>query len=225
MPNFVMTEVDFCGTSSELFEQIKTDIGDSDQLFDFNRLIPMPEQLFHVDDCTKTRDALLMYKLAQVDDRIEERIDEAQTKQLAWWLNWKNLETFSRGTLEEFLQSKTGQELYEIGRKANANIENYGAMTWRDWQVQHWGVQGNASQVTLEGRVFRFQTPWDSPTPLARQLAERYPACSFRWEFVDEGENFGGYISYVDGVFDDKEASRFSLRFDKHACYLRLWGE
>lgn len=225
MPNLVITEVDFSGTSPELFERMKTDIGDADQLLDFNRLIPMPDQLFPVDDCTKTRDALLMYKLAQVDDKLEERIDEAQTKQLAWWLNWKNLKTFTRSTLEEFLQSKTGRELYEIGQKANANIENYGAMTWRDWQVQNWGVKGNATEITLTGYVFRFQTLWDSPTPIARQLAERYPACTFRWEFADESDNFAGYITYAHGVFDDREASQPSRDFDKHACYLRLWGK
>jgi hypothetical protein len=65
-----------------------------------------------------------------------------------------------------------------------ANIEKYGAPTWYEWSIEHWGTKWNAcdAEVTDNGEGslhVNFDTAWSFPFPIFEKLVADFPTLDF----------------------------------------------
>lgn len=121
---------------------------------------------------------------------------------------------------------KTEDELCELGVKCLHNMIFYGATSWYEWCIKHWGTKWNSyDNVKVDPNVITFKTAWNAPEPVIAQLAKMYPEVEIEhwWASEDMGCTTG-YTKYSGG-----EAA-IMLYYDKwsdeaYATYVRCWGE
>lgn len=134
MPNHVVNHISLHGDPQkirEILEAIKSDeIGIGS--VDFNKIIPMPKSL-DIEAGTRTDRGLKAYR-----DFIEvytfgRSADDAL----------KALENIPVESEEVFLRQRTDirRDEWVLGKTAWHNIRQYGAPTWYDWCVSHWGTK------------------------------------------------------------------------------------
>lgn len=134
--------------------------------FDFNKIIPMPEELYVIDGAQGNRGLALLYKKA-IDDG-----DGKMTTVIETLVNEED--RFLPKTIDEV---KTIDE--ELALKWIHNFQNYGSSTWYKWRIKHWETKWNASEASSKleenGDIsIRFQTPWAAPIPVIMALSKKY---------------------------------------------------
>ena len=192
MPNYVKNLVEFRGDPAavrNVLEAIKDDrygIG----TVDFNKLIPMPEDL-QIEAGSRTDKGLKAYKnfislysaangFTGIDIlHIPEEAEREMRKQIP--------------------ELNVGEEEWALGRQAFRNLIQYDAATWYEWSIHNWGTKWNAcgyesgTDFSGDGRSLSFETAWDAPVPVMEELARRFPEVEFthRWADEDIGQNCG----------------------------------
>lgn len=172
--------------------------------FDFNKVIPMPEELKVNVGISAIRGYINNY-LTMVNpctpayDSGFEKFSEKDFKELYETVfDYFNQE---RITLINCYLPSPDAEKARLGEKLAHNIEKYGQPTWYEWSIQHWGTQWNAYYpAPADENTLAFCTRWASPTSVVGKLAEMFPALKFEHVWADEsfGCNFGRNI-YMDG--------------------------
>ena len=156
---------------------------------DFNKIIPMPESL-QIEAGSRTDKGLKAYK------------DFIEVYTLGGTLK-PNLLKIPLERENVFLRQRTDikQDEWDLGRTAFQNLQLYGAPTWYEWSIGHWGTKWNAYDFSEygdpgeNGEIF-FHTAWSAPHPVIRAIAERFPDVVFVHEWADEdiGQNCGRHI-------------------------------
>lgn len=204
MPNHVQNIVRLQGDEKrirEVLEAVKNDqygIGS----VDFEKIIPMPPSL-HIECGSKTDRGLNAYR-----DFLKSELESEK----------------------EYLDQNPNitPEEWEFGKQAYKNIREYGAPTWYEWCIAHWGTKWNAysmNENTAEGQrnELRFQTAYDAPHPILEKLAQTYPQITFEHEWADEdiGVNCGRRL-YQDGEQMEEYAPEGNVESTEFA--LSVWG-
>jgi hypothetical protein len=132
-----------------------------DELFDFNRIIPMPELL-------KNTGSGFM------------KIDGEKVN--SWYIEQRNPggnDKVRRFTREE------KEELARIGAENwyDWSIENWGTK----WNPCHLDISGAAINGSLE---VTFDTAWSAPVPIFRKIVVMFPKLSFAFQWCDEGDDY-----------------------------------
>lgn len=224
MPNWVCNRLTLKGESArirEVLEAIKPDDKGSEGVIDFNKIVPMPEEL-NIESGSTTDWGIEIY-LSAVNPDNEYSIDGLKKMEkkafemLSMILNRERLFFKYRTTLSEDDVMKMTEhigfeKLLENGKKAIDNLQKYGSITWYEWCIEHWGTKWNTSSSfyidisDAEGAEgIEMQTAWSTPEPVIRELSKQYPDIEFTVEYADEdiGQNCGSY-SYQDGdMYDD----------------------
>jgi Ferredoxin-like domain in Api92-like protein len=134
--------------------------------FDFNRLIPMPCELGET-----TADFGQAYCVYYGD---AERI-------LAYpWIKNLGIDTIEK--LREHFDADP--EHRATADQQKINIEKYGAPSWFEWRIQHWGTKSNACDAAItengDGSLHvNFETAWTFPFPIFQKLAADFPMPNF----------------------------------------------
>ena len=149
---------------------------------DFNKLITMPEEL-DVESSSKGDECLKLYIQS-----LQEHKKICTTEELARKCG---------KPLKEY------KEMLERGRKYYENIRKYGAPTWYEWCIDHWGTKWNAYDCTpIEQCTDRisFNTAWSSVPKIIEKLSEHFndQTIAYRWADEDIGYNVGEQI-YMNG--------------------------
>lgn len=174
MPSWVRNRVTLFGDSKTLTE-IKNKLETSESSFDFNKIIPAPQELFEVPAGAEEE---YVVKLA------------AARKELG--PGWKETSTFHDIIKEMLLQigcleERTWDGWADLGDKYLYNTEHFGYSNWYDWCVKNWGTKWNASNVHWDGNDYvEFDTAWSFPEPIFVKLAEMYPEVVISADFAHE---------------------------------------
>ena len=179
MPNWVLNKVHFIGNKKDI-EKLKKLVVSDKCGFDFNRIIPMPEDL-RLDHGSS--------------DSISMAFAEVKRKH---GKNWKSSAEF-RKLIEKYhetswlISAHTYDEWAEIGERYLTNKQKYGYTTWYDWCCDKWGTKWNACDEHWEGNDLQFSTAWSMPEPVFEKLAELFPGVTIEVSFADEdlGNNCG----------------------------------
>ena len=68
---------------------------------------------------------------------------------------------------------KTEEELCKLGAKYLHNMIFYGAISWYEWCIEHWGTKWNSYEnVQVDSNTIMFETAWNAPEPVIAQLAK-----------------------------------------------------
>ena len=159
--------------------------------FDFNRLIPMPSELHDT-----TADGTTYEVYHGNPERILGRP----------WVKDLGIETVEK--LREHFDADP--ERRATADQWKANIEKYGAPTWYEWSVEHWGTKWNAryAEVTENGDGsvhVQFDTAWTFPFPIFEKVAADFPTLIF--EGSAQEPNMDIYLAFEahDGEFSCKD--------------------
>ncbi len=186
---------------------------DGNKIFDFNKLIEMPEELRVVEGSQK-HDAIraVIRKIAKSGE--EPLLSGPFTKS-----------GFEKET--EYLERKAVNlsELEELGLTYIKNIVQYGYATWYEWALNNWDTKWNSYDFEeIDEDTVKFCTVWNAPEKVIQLLAERYPMLEIEhwWADEDAGNNTG-YKKYHQGNVDGGYISSGSNEAFEN--YFKCWGE
>lgn len=188
MPNWVRTNLHISGDKNEikkLVEAVKSIDGKSD--FDFNRIVPMPEEL----DITESTFGMqgMQYIILMANGSFILSESDKKLKHI--------MEERKKDNPNEY------DECIELGKQYMTNIVKYGFPTWYNWCRCNWGTKWNCCDVDFDGICnYSFSTAWSFPLPIIEKLSEMFPELEITFWFADEdcGSNTGH------GIMKNKEA-------------------
>lgn len=161
---------------------------------DFNKLVPMPEDL-NVTDGGSMNDAIIYY--------LSDGLRRENIPNLNKYLRFSSSIETCKKYVEDLNQEELN-ELYKQGRQYVYNQDNYGFKTWYDWRLCYWGTKWNACDSLRCGdiEVF-FNTAWSFPEPLFKKLCELFPEEDITF-FGDneDGTEYDGYNDHGSFIYN-----------------------
>lgn len=212
MPNHLMSKLHFSGEQKRIDELLESIKGE-ETLFDFNKVLPMPESL-NIEAGSRTDNGLKAYK-----DFITAYTMDGTEK--------KDLLNIPKEKEDAFLRARQDirRDEWELGRTAFQNEQKYGAPTWYEWAINAWGTKWSAYQAEIvEDNTIIFNTAWSRTMPVIQKLAKNFPDIKFEYCWADEdlGINTGtaefenGEIIH-DEFFEPQSKEAYELAAE-------LWG-
>lgn len=196
MPNHITNKITFYSdNAAEILAFMKN--GESD--FDFNKLIPMPESL-NIESGSRSAYAFVH----AVTDGFKANPIPAQTRKyfgsvLNMFGDWSDNVDRAKSYFDGLDTKEKRAEFIELGKTMLSNYNKYGVGTWYEWAPKNWGTKWNAYQTSVEGNSVVFDTAWDAPKPVIRELMEKFkPDCTQK--AFDEGGNFWFIREWRNGV-------------------------
>ena len=191
MPNWTENTVI---EKKELIDRFLTKNKESgDYFFDFNKLIPMPEEL-NLTSGSPEDDAVVAYYMSLDEQQRKALKEELSLKESDYYesysnkyLNDRNIKIIQRRNPDGF-----SEEQVALGEKYISNIRKYDHPQWYDWCCSNWGTKWNASDTYIEdvdgnGNVtVTFSTAWNAPFGIIEKFAELCKDDEFHWEYQNE---------------------------------------
>ena len=242
MPNWVKNRI-ITGNrdlTEKLIEKYGTLAGDEDtksMQFDFNKVIPMPEDL-QIEFSTKSDNALSLYltKVSPYVDYFGDIKDKLSydefndiKKNISKHLMCNHCVTIDENSLPKVLEKYNDEldSMFKLGERQVSNIMKYDAVNWYDWSINNWGTKWNSESLEVDDRkqTLSFETAWDPAIPVFLEITKQNPTKRFAFMYADEaiGSHVGyvlasnGHIDYK-GTFEDYSADAYKLSFDLWDC-------
>lgn len=222
MPNWTYNRIK-CKKS--IADKILT-ITENGYSFDFNKLIPMPDDL-KLDAGSIEGDSIACYYLSLNDDEKYKLIKLLKSKESSYcnnyWNKYKNdikeLENNPNKLNEkinnfnglfDFDKEKQFTNINDLGKQYIENIKNYKFPQWYDWCVENWGTKWNVEDdidVNYDKNIdeydISFQTAWSVPTGIVERYSELCEDDEFYWEYEDEDYDGTHILRKINGEIVD----------------------
>ena len=200
--------------------------------FDFNKLIPMPDDL-KLDAGSIEGDSIACYYLSLNDDEKYKLMKLLKSKESSYchnyWNKYKNdikeLEnnpkklnekTNNFNGLFDFDKEKKFNSINELGKQYIENIKNHNFPQWYDWCVENWGTKWNVEDdidVNYDKNIneydISFQTAWSVPTGIVERYSELCEDDEFYWEYEDEDYDGTHILRKINGEIVDTIAPEY----------------
>lgn len=238
MPAYTRNLLTVSGVSPKRFEQMARFVWSRETEFNFDLVIPMPEEL-DVVDASRNEALETLYKRYCTPESewsrglgIDRRLyEEIRMNEKTWLLfgcpEPGELTTEDAQILSRSFRLSNGQEsevpaLY-FGWRLTTNRILYGAPTWYHWRIYNWGTRWNAlhPKTLKHGFGWEFDTVLSPAVPIARTLSVIFVGCDITLSYADEdiGRNCGqetyngGYVK-KSLIFEDnsQKARAFALK-------------
>ena len=200
MPNWVRTRLTFNGDRSRIDELktfVKSETKDESgkfhtNLFDFNKVVPMPEEL-NISS-SSSGDCGMRYLLLNSKHSILWTDDDRSFMERMEKQKEENPDRFN--------------EDIELGKKYLNNISKYGYKDWYNFCCDNWGTKWGACEIEwINDDQVEFETAWDFCFPIVQKLSEMFPDVEIVFCFADEdcGSNTGDGRMIAGKETDDTE--------------------
>ena len=242
MPNHVINHVSFLDCSrerrQEIFRAIQCENDGENEYYgigtiDFNKVVPMPEDL-KIESGSRTVNGIELCLTAAnplVDYYGDKKMSPADFSDLLERANRGRMfgsyrSSLSKEEIEKITKYESGESLMQLGRQALLNVVLFGAADWYDWRCMNWGTKWNAyefSDFDEEDGSFSFETAWSAPHPILARLSEMYPDVCIEhfWADEDIGNNCG-WAEYENGQRVRGNGSMTGIEAVEFAA--RQWG-
>lgn len=190
MPNYTRTKI--YGTKKqikELFDKIGSYNESNTPVIDFNKLIPMPEDVKNTkaDGFNDDGFVYFLYENPYIDTSFFARSD----------LDDINPERGHR--IANRYSTEELNQLRKAGEKQYDNLKNYGARHWYDWSYRNWGTKWNAMEAEVnfddEHPYISFDTAWCAPAPII-ELINLPAECAYEGGFAEVYDPENGWTDY-----------------------------
>ena len=179
MPNHITNKLTIVAENAERLNEVLETLKTDEQEFDFNTLIPMPEEL-----------------VINAFGHSKEELDYARTH-----------EAYDADECGKLFGERFSEEMFLNARAQALNMDKYGYPTWYEWSCTNWGTKWNAYDIDVYRNsdtevIITFNTAWSAPIEIYNALAEKFDDIEINvlWADEDMGYNCGdGYGS--DGDF------------------------
>lgn len=230
MPNYVRNIIVLKGNMDDVkacLDSIKS-IDEEDgtiHCIDFNKIIPMPEEVKDTVEGSETDFCLDCYK-ASLEDNDEKNIFNKllSSKNRGYYMFLNNLFKEDEENGKERVREavRKGEVLYN-------NEKNYGAATWYRWANRYWGTKWNAlSTEYLSSNIIAFNTAWDGVPGIIKKLSQNNPNLSILYGYADEdkgGVNVGAYFFSNGGQLERKLTNDGNSTILSEAFAERIWND
>lgn len=161
----------------------------SEELVDFNTMIPMPESVKNIE-CNGD-DRLVAFLNGEISMDAVERTP-IMTLQLSNILQ----------ELKDGGMSKWRDDRFENFITMLRNQRQHGVTSWYDFGCERWGTKWNAYSIYKTYDGVQFDTAWSAPHPVITALAAKFPdeRIEHLWADEDIGSNLGHRVYYRGGV-------------------------
>ncbi len=239
MPNWVINRLTIEGPDAEKIVQnhIVKD-KDGSNLFDFNLIHKMPEELDIIKG-SKSKDGFQLY-IAKINPMIDE-IGTSEDKM--------EINAFSNRLIKALGKNANGKipmillrndevtalklhyknefdDIVKLGEQAFRNLEKYGFTDWYEWRLHNWGTKWNACNTLLcdDMTTIYFDTAWSPSVPVVQKFAEKYPQLKITHDYAEEQiAFFCGKHEYENGkVVARNDFEEYSK--EAYEMYFDLWG-
>lgn len=164
MPNWVSIVVNFEGEDEDInnvFNAINNIDEDENPIeFDFNRLIPMPEELNIECGSRGEKGLAYLFRHAENSDEKEIIAKAYCSEHLFGDVTTANVD------------DDIDEDTIEIGRQYLSNYKKYGRCTWYRWAIDNWGTKWNACSVSVGEKSIYLNTAWSFPAPIFEKLSD-----------------------------------------------------
>ena len=217
MPNWVRTRLTFNGEQSRIDELkafVKSETKDESgelhtNLFDFNKVVPMPEEL-NIESGS-SGDWGMRYLLLNAKSSFLWTDDDRSFMERMEKQKEENPDRFN--------------EDIELGKKYLSNISKYEYKDWYNWACANWNTKWNACEVEwISDNCVEFETAWSFCFPIVEKLSEMFPTLTIEAEWSDEdaGSNTGSIEIrnkvYIRENYPDNGSN------EAYKLYKELWG-
>jgi len=165
MPNWCHNRVTFSGTGSDI-DELTTQLESEESPFDFNNVIPMPEELRLVSSPIKVF-------------RTKAEVDEYNAQQ-------------PQGIGEAITHAKHTALVKKYGHADwyTWSINNWGCK-WNNGDDIDRDIVADSEYGYVQ---YDFETPWGPPVGIYQALCEMYPDMGISWFYDEPGMEFAGYL-------------------------------
>jgi hypothetical protein len=200
MANFVTNLLTIEGEGADnILETLRGE--NIEQLIDFNKIIPLPQELLDTQSGGRSNAAMQILELIPEELRRDADAVKAYLKD--------NLEI--------------ALDIDEETAKSITNYVTYGYVSWYEWCIDNWGTKWNAGGCIEQNlpNMLQFDTAWSCPVPIFITLSKMYPNNTFWVEYADEdiGQNCGKYV-FKDGTIIDSYEPTTNEEALEFACEL-----
>lgn len=211
MPNWCTTNMTIRGPKAEIARMLTFMQGqrgeEAHNPFDFNRLIPMPEELGQT-----VKGSHQAHGLAILDANSSERDYRNALAYLAHsdpafaQPGGDGQAFLERHRAQELLRASTHETVRECLHQAELSLQarqKYGVNDWYEWSVSNWGTKWNSCEARVDEPMVLgdeasvsivFDTAWSFPLPVMQKFAEVFDKLTFDLCADEEGGFF-----YLDG--------------------------
>ena len=174
MPNHITNRLQIIGSNPEVVFDFIRSKKNEDDLFDFNLIVPTPEEIEAVGE-PSSRVVAAAYEIA---------------KSLA------EMSVLKAGHLDIQKRYRVEPEYYSQLEKAVRAVRKTGFAYWYDWRVQNWDTKWGAYNFRREGNFLFFETAWSFPETIIFKLSKLFAAHTFKiaWADEDTGHNTGKMV-------------------------------
>lgn len=241
MPNWVRNHLTIEGdNAAEIMKSllVKSDI-DGEYDFDFNKIIPMPLDLY-IEAGSSTYEATALYMTyinPLIDYYGENKMPvtdyinlcrNIQYRQLKEKPNYALSKEEVASYINRFEKTEKGEKgMLALGKQAVDNFLRFGATDWYEWSLSNWGTKWNAHNTEvpdINTPDIYFDTAWDRVPALIQKLSQMHKDCLFKYDYAEEQAGyFAGSITFKNG----EVIERNECEPDSKECYekyFELWG-
>lgn len=190
MPNWCQNSMLITGSKVDI-ETLVSKVKTTENNFDFNGIIPMPQNLSVESSSTAKTAYAVFYGTNEDQRKVIYEVDELSYRM-------------------KLNQIRKDPEAKALADHYHNNQKQYGHTNWYDWCNAVWGTKWNASDVNM-GKMIKvagqelyqidvyFQTAWSFPQGIFEELAKQYPQLTFSVDVDEEGGYFWGNILIQNG--------------------------
>lgn len=250
MPNHVKSKLQVLGDNpKELIESLCVTDKSGYKRFDFNKIIPMPDELriccggptercmklfinslpMGFSEHTKYTKAYIAYKNGQPRFSLfNAKLADIPIMTEAEFNNTlaELLERYAKESQfeEEDPVFNTKEDVLAYGKRALDNYLIYGYLDWYDWSRDHWGTKWNAYDCYITDDEIEFCTAWHNVVELIVKLSVQHPNYEFYYEYADEDTGCQvGYIRVKGGELIESVAYDNGSK-EAYEQAFRIWG-
>lgn len=201
MPNWVKNILMIKGKKEDV-EALRQQVGKGNTIFSFENIVPTPE-FFKSEESICTQD-LLNELIVFLTNKFTTNIDRENI--LSKFSKYSNI--IYKGSINQealdharkLIKPEDMDILYDRGKALYDMVCKYGAMSWYEFHLEHWGTKWDAceSECILdvnEGIGFRFDTAWAPPVYALLKLQQMFPSVEILHWYADSddvnGEDWG----------------------------------
>ena len=208
MPNYTDCTLSFEGEKARV-EELLAFVKSDDNVFDLNKIIPMPERLSLCHGSLENNEIkAIMIALNPIADsycdieKLNPKEYKALCKSVARFCPYAvnaAIDAVNRGCMKNIDLTddiRSGQLYLD-------NIRDYGCPTWYEWRTYNWGTKWNTcdSEYRPETNTITFRTAWAFPEPALTALSAKFPDVKIMLDFDDfEGSRSAGTVEFKNGT-------------------------
>lgn len=208
MPTWCENRLTVSGPANVISEIVRA-TGLNRGAFDFNGIVPMPEDMKIVGHpTTQSEEDVLRGNWQSVLDIPSIREAFLSTYGVLPDSQEAMIDMIDRAHAAHEAPSAEGKSRFPLhlgqARQERRNYREYGFKNWHDWSVINWGTRWNVAEVrieVLEPRLFiiDFSTATTPPIPIVKVLCRRFPEIQAQLDYANDNCGLAGKFGGANG--------------------------